>query len=339
MTQKVNLKTIAKDLNLSPSTISRVLNKKAKQFRISDETVETILKYVKEKGYSPNMVARGLQASKTFTIGLMIPDISNPFFALMARYIEKAASKANYSILLVDAEEDTSKEKKQIKNMISRKVDGIIAAPVGTSFEHFSEITSRDIPLVFVDRYSNETGIPFVTSDNYMGGYLATNLFIQNGHKQIALIKGDEMIEPVKERKLGYINALKDAGIELNDHFIIGDAFSIENGYQSTLKLFNQNPRPSAILAMSNLIGLGVLEAIKETKLIIPDDLSLIIYDDQSYVSYLNPPITTVKQDSERIGAIAIDYILNRIEKDPKELISQKIPVTLIERQSVKNNN
>ena len=203
MNPKVNLKTLAKELNLTPGTISRVLNGKAKQFRISAETVELVEKYASEKGYSPNFIAKGLQASKTFTIGLMIPDIANPFFALMAKNIEKAALKANYSILLVDAEENIDKEKKEVKNMISRKVDGIIAAPVGTSFDHFLEITNQNIPLIFVDRYSKDSPIPYITSDNYQGAFVATELFIKNGHKKIAIIKGTEIVEPVKERNRG----------------------------------------------------------------------------------------------------------------------------------------
>ena len=140
MNQKVNIKTIAKELNLSPGTISRILNGKAKQFRISNETAENVIKHVKNIGYSPNLIAKGLQASKTFTIGLIIPDIANPFFSLMAKNIERAASKSNYSLLLVDAEENIEKEKKEVKNMLARKVDGIIVAPVGTSFNHFNEI-------------------------------------------------------------------------------------------------------------------------------------------------------------------------------------------------------
>jgi LacI family transcriptional regulator len=163
MSQKVNLKTIANDLNLSPGTVSRILNGKARQFRISDETVALVQRYVKEKNYQPNLLARGLQASKTFTLGLMIPDISNPFFALMARHIENAASLANYSILLVDAEEDINKEMLQLRNMKSRNVDGIIAAPVGTNYQHFAEINQAGIPLVFVDRYFSNLDIPFIT--------------------------------------------------------------------------------------------------------------------------------------------------------------------------------
>jgi LacI family transcriptional regulator len=310
MVKKTNLKTIARDLGLSVGTVSRVLNGKAKEYRISDQTVDLVLKYASESGYTPNLIAKGLRDSKTYTIGLVIPDIANPFFSIMAKNIEKAASIANYSIILVDAEENIEREKHQIKNMISRKVDGIIAAPVGTTFEHFNEILQAEIPLIFVDRYIKDSSVTYIASDNFMGGYNATNHLISKGHSKIGLIKGSEIIEPVKERRQGYLKALEEAGIKPDRSLIEGKAFSIESGYESTVKLLKLPEPPTALFAMSNVIGLGVLKALKEYKYAVPEDISLIIFDDQPYVSYLNPPITTIKQNSKKIGEIAIEYIL-----------------------------
>lgn len=339
MHKKVTLKTIARDLNLSPGTVSRVLNGKAKEFRISDETVAKVFEFVKQKNYSPNLIAKGLQASKTFTIGLMIPDISNPFFALMAKYIQRAALKANYSILLVDAEEDIEREKRQIKNMVSRKVDGIIAAPVGTVFDHFQDIIAEGIPLVFIDRYFKNADVPYISSNNYNGAYEATKLLIENGHKRIALIKGDEVIEPVKERREGFLNALAEFGVSQAKCWVVGNEFTIENGYLHAIQLLESDEKPTAIFAMSNLIGLGVLKAVKENKLKIPDDISLIIFDDQPYVSYIDPPITTVKQNSEKIGELAIEFIIKKIDNGSTELASQLIATNIMVRNSVKNIN
>ncbi len=336
MPKKVNLKTISNHLNLSPGTVSRVLNGKAKEFRISQETVALVLSYVKKIGYSPNLIAKGLRASKTFTIGLIIPDISNPFFAIMARNIEKAASKENYSILLADSQEDEDREQQQLRNMISRKVDGIIAAPVGASFQHFLEIRNQGIPLVFVDRYFNDIDIPYVSSDNYYGAFEATKYLVNNCHQKIVLIKGNEATEPAKERKRGYMDALIQEGIAIDEIGVTGnDEFSIENGYQSTKKILSTSMKPTAIFALSNLIGLGVLKAVKEAGLKIPDDISLLIFDDQPYVPFLDPPITTVKQDSEKIGMLAIEYILSKIDKEKVDLESKLIPTSLIIRDSV----
>lgn len=336
MPKKVNLKTISNHLNLSPGTVSRVLNGKAKEFRISQETVELVLSYVKKIGYSPNLIAKGLRASKTFTIGLIIPDISNPFFAIMARNIEKAASKENYSILLADSQDDEEREQEQLRNMISRKVDGIIAAPVGASSNHFLEIKKQGIPLVFVDRYFNDIDIPYVSSDNYLGAFEATKYLVSNRHQKIVLIKGNEATEPAKERRRGYMDALVQEGIEIDEISIVGsDEFSIENGYQSTRKILSAAKNHTAIFALSNLIGLGVLKAVKEAGLKIPGNISLIIFDDQPYAPFLDPPITTVKQESEKIGILAMDHIMAKIDNEKIKLKSKLIPTSLIRRDSV----
>lgn len=339
MPQKVTLKSLSAELKLSVGTVSRILNGKAKEFRISKETVEMVMAYAKEKGYSPNLIAKGLQASKTFTIGLMIPDIANPFFALMAKHIEKAASLANYSILLIDAEENTEKEEKQVNVMISRKVDGIIAAPVGKSFEHFRKIVKQGIPLVFVDRYFKNIDIPYITSDNFQGGYEATKHLIENGHRLIGLIKGDESTEPVIERKNGYRKALEEKGILIPTEYEAGNEFSFENGYESARNLLKLPQPPTALLTMSNLLGLGAIKAIKEFELKLPDSISLIVYDDQPYASYLNPPVTTIKQDSEQMGKLAIDFILKKINNEDIENLAVTIPVQLISRASVNKIN
>lgn len=332
---KVTLKTIAKELNLSVGTVSRVLNGKAKEFRISEKTVESVMAFAKEHNYTPNLVAKGLRASKTFTLGLMIPDIANPFFAMMAKHIEKAASNANYSILLVDAEENVEKEKQQVRNMLNRQVDAIIAAPVGLAYDHFNEITKANIPLVFVDRYFTESKIPYITSDNFSGGYQATKYLLQQGHKHIALLKGEENVEPVKERRKGYEQALNEFGLLADENLIKGSEFSVENGYKYTKELLKSRNKPTAFFAMSNLIGLGVLQAINEAKLNIPNNVSLIVFDDQPYVAYLNPPITTIKQNSEVIGQHAVDFILKKIEDKQYKIESFKVPVELIVRSSV----
>lgn len=337
MAKKPTLKTISNEIGVSVGTVSRILNGKAKEFRISDETVKLVLNYASEIGYTPNLLARGLRDSKTYTIGLMIPDIANPFFSMMAKNIEKAASEANYSILLVDAEENIEKEKQQLLNMLNRKVDGIIVAPVGTNFDHFKSSDKQNTPIVFVDRYSNNLNIPYITSNNFKGAYDATKLLINNGHNNIALIKGHESIEPVIERRKGYEKALQESGIKADKKFIKGSEFSIENGYKHALNLLTSSKKPTAIFAMSNLIGLGVLQAVRELGLSIPQNVSLIIFDDQPYVSYLNPPITTVKQNSKEIGQLAIDYLLKSIDDieipDPKVKIDPKIII----RESVNN--
>jgi len=327
----LTLKQIAKDLNISVSTVSRILNGKGKEWRISDATVATVMKYAEEVGYSPNLIAKGLQASRTFTIGLMVPDIANPFFATMAKHIEKWASKAKYSIILIDSDEDVEIEKVQVVNMMGRKVDGLIVAPVGDSYQHFTKIAKQKVPLIFVDRYFTDSTIPYITSDNYQGSYDAVQELVSKGHKRICLISGSKANELVRERTKGYMDALKNAQIE---ELILGDSFSIQNGYENTKTVLQLKNPPTAIFAMNNLIGFGVLKAIKELGLKIPQAISLIIFDNHPYLSLLNPSISTVKQNSEKIGEMAVKAILKEINQE-FDSSSMRIPTELMLRDSI----
>lgn len=151
---KPTIQQISDSTGYSVSTVSRVLNGYSKQYRISEKAQKLIKKKAEELNFKPNQMARGLRLKRTFTIGLVIPDIANPFFAMMAKHIEKAASLSDYSILLVDSDENAEKEKQQIKNMIARDIDGIIVAPVGTEKNHFNNIIKQKIPLLFIDRYA-----------------------------------------------------------------------------------------------------------------------------------------------------------------------------------------
>lgn len=329
------LKQIAKDLNISVSTVSRILNGKGKESRISDATVASVLKYAQEIGYSPNLIAKGLQASQTYTIGLMVPDIANPFFATMAKNIEKWASNANYSIILIDSDEDVETEKKQVLNMMGRKVDGIIVAPVGDSYQHFTKIVKQKVPLIFVDRYFTDSSIPYISSDNYQGSYNATQELIEKGHKRICLISGSSANELVQERTEGYVNALKNAGIEVSEELMLGNSFSIQNGLESTKSVLGLKSPPTAIFAMNNLIGFGVLKAAKELGLKIPQAVSLIIFDNHPYLSLLNPSISTVKQNSEKIGEMAVKAILKEINRE-FDITSMRIETELILRDSIR---
>ena len=336
MSTKASLKSISKDLGLSAGTISRVLNGKAKQFRISDSTVKLVKDYAEKVGYTPNLIAKGLQASKTHTLGLMIPNIADPFFSALAKNIEKAASKSNYSIILVDAEESVEREKLQVRNLLSRNVDGIIAAPVVSDYRHFQEIVNKKIPIIFIDNYSDELDIPSITSDNFTGGYLATEELISHGHKRIGILKGVLDGAPLKQRLQGYQKALLDHGIQPSIELEAGDYFSIDQGYVGTMRLLRLPDRPTAIFATSCELGLGALKALKEMGLHAPEDISLVFFDNQPYLSFIDPPITTVGQDYDTMGKAAVSALLKLIEKECREVKSEVIPTKFIGRESVK---
>ena len=335
----VTLKSIADRLNVSVTTVSRVLNGKSDRYRISKETQELINTAAKELSYSPNQLARGLRLKRTNTIGYIIPDISNPFFSSIAKSVEKSARKLGYSILLCDSEEDTKIEENLLQLMIDRKVDGLIISPVGIEVNHLRRIAQRNIPIVLLDRYFPELNLPFVTSDNYKGAFEAVNMLIEHGHRRIACIQGLVNTSPNNDRVRGYIDAHKTHGLSVDKKLIVGDSFGEENGYIETKLLLKQDNLPTALFAVSNLISLGAIRAISEEGLKIPDDISMVSFDDQPYSRFLSTPMTTVSQQNAQIGQIAIKLLIDQIESnrqlEPKGIF---LPTKLISRDSVKRN-
>ena len=334
---KITLKDIAQKTNFSVTTVSRVLSGRASKFRISKKTEEIIFAAAKEENFTPNQIAMSLRTSKTYTIGLIIPDITNPFFANIAQQIEQEARNDNYAIILSNSSESTTNEIKSVQTLQNRDVDGFIISPVGKESEHIKSLYENNKPVVLIDRYFPGLTIPYVATDNYKGAFEAVSYLIKTGHKKIACIQGFEASLTSQERTRGYKDALKSGNIPVKNYFLQGEGFDIENGYLSTKLLLNQSNIPTAIFAQGNLIALGAISAMKEEGYKIPDDISLISFDDQPYAAYLSTPLTTIKQRSSEIGKIAIRMLLEQIEHgQPKESKSILLPPSMVFRDSVK---
>jgi LacI family transcriptional regulator len=337
MRQNITLKNIASKVGVSVATVSRVLNGQSTKYRISKRTQEIIQKAAKDLNYSPNQLARSLRLNRTNTIAYINPDISNPFFSSIGKSIVNHARKSGYSIVLCDSEESTDMEKSLIKIMLEHKVDGLIISPVGLNATHLMELYNRKIPIVLLDRYFPNVNIPYVTSNNYQGAVEAVSLLIQNGHSRIACIQGLRNTSPNNDRVKGYIDAHKKYHLPVDFDLIVGESFGEENGYIQTKLLLNNKNIPTAIFAVSNLISLGALRALKEENLRVPDDMSIISFDDQPYSQFLSTPMTTVTQQSFQIGQVATELIIEQIEtKREVEQESVLLPTKLIIRSSVK---
>lgn len=333
-----DIRDLARLLGLSTTTVSRVLNGKSEKYRISKLTAQKVKQAAKEYNYSPSKIARGLKMDRTDTIGLVIPDISNPFFADIAYSIEKEARSKGFSLILCDSVDDLKVEQELITLLRSHKVDGIIIAPVGIRYEHIMSVYNTGMPLVVIDRCFPGLDLPSITSDNYQGGFDATNYLISLGHKKIACIQGMPESFPNIERLRGYIKAYENNNLRVNDDFIVGDSFVIENGYRQTRIIFSMNNPPTAIFAFSNLISIGVIKAVNEMGMRIPEDVSLISFDEQPYSAYLGTPMTTVNQKKSEMGQLAVDVLLKYImNKDYKQAVSMKLKTELIIRDSARN--
>ncbi len=335
---KVTLKTIAESIGISITTVSRVLSGHAKQYRINSNTENQIIRKAKELGYIPNQIARSLRIQRSNIIGLIIPDISNPFFASLARVIANEAHKKNYSIILSDTQEDIQLEIESINLLLSRKVDGVIICPTGNvdNYNHIEELIKTNLPIVVVDRHIPGLKCPFVISDNFRGAYEATKYLLNKNHQNIACIQGPPNTSVNDNRVNGFKKALNDKQIDFNDAIIIGDSFGERNGYVSAKMLLSKNPRPSAIFACSNLISLGAIRAIFEEGLKIPADISMISFDDQPYSEFLATPMTVVVQQTREMGQIGFKLLFARLSHgSPQSSEGVILPTKLVKRKSV----
>lgn len=334
----ITLKDIAEKTNCSVSTVSRVLNNKSKEFRISEETERLILETARKLNYRPNELARGLRLKKSHTIGLVVPDISNPFFAYVSHLIQRYAYNLGYSLVLCNTDEDIDLEIQQIELLRRKGVDGYIILPVGTKQEHINELLSHNKPLVLLDRIFHDMNTNAVVVDNKKGAYQAVKHLIDNGHKRIAIIQGLRNTSTNNARLAGYLDALKDNSIPIDERLMVGNDFRKENGYIETKLLLKIDAPPTAIFTTSDLITLGTLQAIAEEGKLIPRDVSVVAFDDIDYAPYLMAPLTSVRQPRDLMGQIAVKLLIDDIEsrgtsKKEKLVLDPK----LILRKSVMN--
>jgi LacI family transcriptional regulator len=331
------LKQIAEQLGVSVTTVSHSLNGQARRYRISPRTEKAVKDLARTLGYAPSQLARELRSQKSATIGLVIPDISNPFCASVARRVILGAREQGYSTILCDSQEDLESEIKSIAILRSRQVEGIVVCPIGLVSNHLMEVGRAKVPIVLVDRVFPDLPLPYVTSDNFSGARNATQYLIKNGHHRIVCLQGMQGTSVNDSRVKGYRQALADNRIAVDKSLIVGNSFSEQGAYIETKLVLRMRKKASAILALGNQIMLGALRAMTEEKLKIPTDISLVAFDDQPYAEYLTVPITGVAQARSEIGKVAVKLLLDQIRApSPRRKGGILLPTKLIIRRSVK---
>lgn len=336
--KKETLVSIAERSGCSISTVSRVLSGNAAKYRISQRTVARVTEEVKRCNYTPSLLAKGLRTNRTDTIGLLIPNIENSFFAGVAGVvIRESRNYYNYKVVVVDTQEDERNEQDGLSALLARRVDGIVAAPCGSNAELFASVQEGGMPLVLIDRYLPDAGmLSYVTTDNYRGAVMATEYLLENGHRRIACIQGTPHSMPVRDRVRGFGDTLRAHG--LGDRIVVtGEDFSVQNGYLETKLALAREERPTAIFALSNLILLGVVKAVHESGLRIPDDISVVSFDDNMLFNYLDPAITCIGQPTDEIGTLAVKLLIRAIREPGAAPSHLHLPPSLIIRRSVRN--
>ena len=294
-----------------------MLNGGSEKYHISEATAKLIREEAQRCNYTPSLLARGLKKQKTYTVGLVVPSLSNPYFADIASSIVKQARSYKYTVVVLDSMEDEQIEKQDITTLRSRQVDAIIVVPCGTD-PHYLEDLDKRIPVVLVDRYFEKTTLPFVTTDNYSGALAATRLLIENGHRDIACIQGVVYSMPNAQRIKGFRDAIAEAGLS-DKAMVSGNNFSFENGYTQAKILFLKKKHPTAIFALSNTIVMGVIKAAEEMGIRIPEDISVISFDDSPYLDLLSPPITRISQPLNEMGVLAFNLIMERLKQKDEQ--------------------
>ena len=329
--KKETLVSIAERSGCSISTVSRVLSGNAAKYRISQRTVARVTEEVKRCNYTPSLLAKGLRTNRTDTIGLLIPNIENSFFAGVAGVVIRESRNYNYKVVVVDTQEDG------LSALLARRVDGIVAAPCGSNSELFASVQEGGMPLVLIDRYLPDAGmLSYVTTDNYRGAVMATEYLLENGHRRIACIQGTPHSMPVRDRVRGFGDTLRAHG--LGDRIVVtGEDFSVQNGYLETKLALAREERPTAIFALSNLILLGVVKAVHESGLRIPDDISVVSFDDNMLFNYLDPAITCIGQPTDEIGTLAVKLLIRAVREPGAAPSHLHLPPSLIIRRSVRN--
>ena len=327
---------VARLAGVSTTTVSHFINGTR---YVSDDLRARVEKAIAELGYRPNSLARGLRKGESKTIGLIVPDNSNPFFAEILRSIENIGYFNGYSVILCNSDGDIEKEIAYTELLFAKQVDGIIFITTNNSCEHLQQLTDNGIPIIVIDRDIPLKGTDVLLVDNFQGGYEATRYLIGLGHRRIACITGPSLLTPSAERVNGYKQALAQAGIAENPDWIVAGDFQFQGGESGIEKLMQLENQPTAVFACNDLMALGVLRGLRKTRLTIPADLSLVGFDDIPLASVVSPALTTIAQPILKISELAIELLIDRIQNKSSEFEEKHIvlPTQIVIRESCKN--
>ena len=341
----VTLADSAAKAAVTPMTVSRVINNNG---YVHAETRERVLRVAREMNYRRNGLARGLKRQCTETIGMVIGDIANPFAAELARGVREVLEDRGYTLFICISEQSPKEEIQALDSLADHRADGIIVATRASKSgnERLAELIDSGIPVSLIGRDFHHEQADLVLADNLRGGYDATRHLIDSGHKRIGFI-GVSLTHGLRLKRFqGYLEALKDHGVDVEDQLIVGGrevgdqmpGYSTEEmGYDGMMKLLELKERPTAVFARNDFTAMGAINAIKRAGLRIPDDIALIGYDDIPLASYASPALTTVRQPTRELSRSAAELLVDRIEGDrEKPRVEKTFQCELIIRESTK---
>jgi LacI family transcriptional regulator len=334
----IRLKDIARDLGVSVVTVSKVLRGNAD---IGDETRRRVLKRMKELNYQPNMMARGLASGKTYTVGLVVPDLVHPFFAEFAKSLSGVLRTSHRAVILASSEEDPDVERQEIRALLSRGVDVLLIGSCQPNLRNFYELGDEPTPYLLFDRNFPHLAAHFVGSDDVQVGELATQHLVEIGCKRIAHIGGKNM-SPAFDRLRGYRNVLAANGLSAPEDYVIVRERMEESGdqvgFQAMKQLLKLNPRPDAVFCYNDLTAIGAIEATLQAGLRVPEDIAFIGCGNLRYANYLRVPLSSIDHGTAALGRIAGEFALELLAKPEQEPKSVLTPSTLVARESTRSD-
>jgi LacI family transcriptional regulator len=326
-----NISDVARSAGVSPTTVSRYLNHR---IDLPEPTAARIDAAIAELEYRPNLLAKRLSTGKSEAIGLVTPEIGNPFFAALAAAVEDEAERHGYAVFMSSTRGDMAREVASLRRLADRHVDGMILLTNRPDDGTLARLIGKTGNVVLLDEDIPKSNAPRIFVENEEGMYAATQHLIAHGHKAIAMIGGPEGLFSVNERRLGFERAMRDAGLSLQPGHMRLGAYTREYGRAAAHLLLEAADAPTAIVSASDFVAIGVMQAIRDRGLRVPEDLSLVGFDDMPFAELVAPPLTTVRQPIAAMGRLGFQTLLALMNNQPvKPFI--RLPVELIQRQSV----
>ena len=329
----INIQDVAVKAGVCVTTVSLVLNNNG---RVRESNRQKVLQAIADLGYNPNAAARTLAKGKTEVLGIILPTLNDPFWADLVTAIERAAFEEGYLVALaltLDNSDEVIK-KLWVKLFSESRVDGIMVIAPEYETDYISELRSRDFPLVLLDNNENNLKVPSVVVDNLKGGYLATRHLIELGHTRIGHIVGDLKYQSARGRLQGFRNAMNQAGLAIREEWVCEGGFHFERAFRIASEWLTRPERPTAIFAADDDMASGLVEAARQLHLKLPEDLSIVGYDDSPFCSRVLPRLTTVRQPAAAMAKEAVQLLLRYIAAKPPRTKTAVIAPELIVRES-----
>ncbi len=326
------MRDVAEKAGVSITSVSHFINNTRP---ISDSLKEQIELAMIDLDFQPNALARSLRLKQTKSVGIIVPDSANPFFANVTRSIEKALFANQYNVILGNSDGDLDRALLYLKVMTERQVDGLIFIDVGASGDVLNAaLRSLNIPVILIDRIVPGVEVDYVTVTNIRGSFDATQHLISLGHRRIACLTGPRGLTASMDRVAGYRQALSEADLPLDENLIYTGDFQFESGYDGARQLLNLSPRPTAIFACNDLMAVGVMRAAAELGIVVPSELSVVGFDDIPLAKFSAPALTTIAQPTEQIGILTANRFLKRMQNQDLPPEQQILETELLIRQT-----